>query len=292
MLQVKSPIYIVSKGRAYNPKTAKIFLTNNIPFKIAIEEQEYNEYAKVIPKECIAVLPFSNLGLGSYPARNWCWTDSIKNGHSHHFIFDDNIYCFVRLQNGERIRYYNPHEALNCLETFAFQYSNLAIAGYNYTGFLTKQTPKAFFLNCHVYSGMLIRNDIPFRWRLKYNEDVDLCLQALHNKWCTVSLNVFTINKTSTTAKQKGGNQTELYQNNDIRKKALKSYSLQKIWPQYVRVVMKYNRPHHQVSWGKFFKQPLIKYKNSEHVTKHDQISDLHTQQRTMGQQSDSPIIG
>lgn len=259
MLQIKSPIYIVSKGRAYNPKTAKIFIKAQIPFKIAIEEQEYKEYAKVIPKEFIAVLPFSNLGLGSYPARNWCWEDSIKNGFSHHFLFDDNIISFNRLNNGKRIRHWDPYEALNCLEEFTNRYSNVAISGYNYSYFVTKQTNKPFFLNTHVYSGMLIRNDIPFRWRLKYNEDVDLCLQALHNKWCTILLNVFLIEKTSTVQKQKGGNQTELYKNNDEKKKALKSFSLQKVWPQYVKVVYRFNRPHHQISWNKFFKQPLKK---------------------------------
>lgn len=106
---------------------------------------------------------------------------------------------------------------------------------------------------------MLIENSIPFRWRLKYNEDVDLCLQVLNEKYCTILLNSFLIQKVSTVVKMKGGNQTELYQNNDEGKKMLKSKSLEKIWPQYVKVVKRFGRPHHQVSWGKFFKQPLKK---------------------------------
>ena len=106
---------------------------------------------------------------------------------------------------------------------------------------------------------MLIRNDIPYRWRMKYNEDVDLCLQALHNKWCTISLNVFLIDKVSTTAKMDGGNQTELYQGNNDFKKALKSRSLEMVWKDYVKVSWRFGRPHHIVSWKKHFKHPLIK---------------------------------
>lgn len=262
MLQIKHPIYIVSKGRAYNPKTAKIFLEANIPFKIAIEEQELKDYLKVIPEKNIAVLPFSNLGLGSFPARNWCWEDSIKNGHTHHFLFDDNIISFNRLNNGKRVRKYNPYEALYALQSFTERYSNVAISGYNYSYFVTKSTKKPFFLNTHVYSGMLINNSIKYRWRLKYNEDVDLCLQVLNDGWCTILFNAFLIEKTSTVVKQKGGNQTELYKNNDDKKKALKSCSLQQVWPQYVKVVYRFGRPHHQISWQKFFKQPLKRIVN------------------------------
>ena len=101
------------------------------------------------------------------------------------------------------------------MEDFSDRYSNVAVAGFNYLYFVTKETLKPFSINTHVYSGMLITNNIPYRWRLKYNEDVDLCLQALHGGMCTILMNAFLIDKVSTTVKMKGGNQTELYQNND-----------------------------------------------------------------------------
>ena len=259
MLPIRYPIYIISKGRAYNPMTAKVFLKNDIPFKIAIEPQEADEYRKVIPEECISILPFSNLGLGSYPARNWCWEDSIEKGFSHHHIFDDNIQSFARLSEGKRTYNYSPREAIHALETFTARFSNVAISGFNYAGFTTKTTKKPFVINTHVYSGMMIRNDIPYRWRLKYNEDVDLCLQVLRDKWCTILLNAYLIDKTSTVMAMKGGNQAELYQNNNLEKKALKSYSLQKMWPEYVKVVVRFGRPHHFIAWGKHFKHGLKK---------------------------------
>lgn len=256
---LKYPVYIVSKGRWKNPMTARKFLRDGVPFKIAVEPQEAESYAETIPRENIATLPFSNLGFGSYPARNWCWEDSKRQGYRRHFLFDDNINGFDRLNHGVRTmcECWNP---LVTLQELSARYSNLAIAGYNYDGFATRETKKPFVINAHVYSGMLINNDIPFRWRLKYNEDVDLCLQALHGGWCTILLNVFLINKVSTTAKMAGGNQTDLYKNNDERKKMLKSKSLERVWPQYVRVVQRYGRPHHFVDWKKHFTHPLKRY--------------------------------
>jgi len=263
MLSVKYPIYIVSKGRAYNPLTAKMFLKENIDFKIVIEPQEYENYCKIIPKKNILILPFSNLGVGSYPARNYCWKDSMKNGHKKHFIFDDNIYRFQKLNYGIRNKEHSAYDALKNIIKFSDKYKNIAIIGYNYSGLVTQETKKPFVINTHVYSAMLISNEIPFRWRLKYNEDVDLCLQVLNSKyWCTILINVFLIKKVSTTSKMKGGNQEELYQNNAFEKKLLKARSLEKIWPQYVKVVWRFKRPHHYVNWNKYFKQPLKKMEN------------------------------
>lgn len=254
------PVYIISKGRWETPLTARFLLDEDIPFTIAVEPQEYSEYCQAIGKKYVAKLPFSNLGMGSTPARNWCWENSIERGAKRHFLFDDNINYFTRLNAGKRELHCRALPALRALEDFTDRYINIGLSGYNYQMFATRSTMKAFILNHHVYSGMLINNELPFRWRLKYNEDVDLCLQILDTKyWCTVALNVYLISKVSTTAKMKGGNQTELYQNNDHGKKKLKARSLEMVWPQYVRSVWRFERPHHQVSWRKFFKQPLLR---------------------------------
>lgn len=44
-----------------------------------------------------------------------------------------------------------------------------------------------------------------------------------------------------------------------MKKKVLKSRSLEEIWPQYCKTTIRFNRPHHLVSWNKYFKHPLIK---------------------------------
>ncbi len=256
------PVYIVSKGRYKNPITAKYFLSENIDFKLVIEPQEYNLYKETIPKQFLLCTPFSNLGLGSYPARNYAWEHSIEMGAKKHFLFDDNIYGFVKPRKGiRRMGSIKAERALEVLVQFTKKYKRVAIAGYNYDSFITRETVKPFTFNTHVYSGLLIANDIPFRWRLKYNEDVDLCLQSLHNKYNTILLNVVTIKKVSTTAKLKGGNQDELYLNNAKEKKILKTKSLESIWPQYVKSIVRFGRPHHSVDWKKHFTHGLIRNK-------------------------------
>lgn len=260
--KIRYPIYIISKGRWERPLTARFLLAEKIPFTVAVEPQEYDNYCKALGAEHVAKLPFANLGMGSTPARNWCWEDSIRRGFKRHFLFDDNIYRFSVFEGGKRPRA-SAVSALVALQDFTDRYVNVGISGYNYSMFATRTTGQAFWLNCHVYSGMLINNEIPFRWRLKYNEDVDLCLQVLSTgKLCTIALNAYLINKVSTTSKMKGGNQTELYQNNDHGKKKLKTKSLEKLWPQYVKSSWRFGRPHHKVSWGVHFKQSLVRASN------------------------------
>lgn len=257
----KYPIYIISKGRAYKPLTANFFKRDGVKFKIVIEPQEFEDYKKSVGEEFIQVLPFSNLGMGSMSARNWCWEDAKKNGYKRHWVFDDNINLIRRLHKGKRIPC-NALTAIEQIEEFTDRYENIGISGFNYQMFVTNTTSKPYYLNVHVYSALLIKTDMPFRWRMRYNEDVDLCLQVLNNQLCTVLFNAFMVDKVSTTAKMKGGNQTELYCNNAFDKKLLKTRSLEEIWPQYVKIVYKFGRPHHSISWTKYFKHQLIRRKD------------------------------
>ena len=107
-----------------------------------------------------------------------------------------------------------------------------------------------FYLNVHVYSTLLIRNDLQYRWRGRYNEDTDLCLQVLSGGWCTVLMNAFLIEKMAT-MKMKGGNTDILYKGDGRLKMAR---SLERVWPGVVYVDRRFNRPQHVVkdSWKKF----------------------------------------
>ena len=250
---MKYPVYIVSKGRYENPITANCFIRDGVDFKIVVEPQEYKEYCKSVGEKYVLQLPFANLGVGSYPARNFCWEHSQKEKHKRHWVFDDNISKFRRITQGKKIEC-NAKKAIEILEEFTDRYENIAITGFNYTSFVVPGTSDniPFRLNVHAYSAMLIKNNMPYKWRLKYNEDVDICLQVLHNKLCTVLFNAFTVDKTSTTAKMKGGNQTELYKGNAYEKKFLKTRSLEEVWPQYVTTKIRYDRPHHFINWMQF----------------------------------------
>lgn len=258
----KYPVYIVSKGRWENPLTAKFFKKDGVDFKIVVEPQEYENYCKSVGKEYVLKLPFSNLGVGSYPARNFCWEHSQKNKYERHWVFDDNIQKIRRITQGKKIQC-NALKAIKVLEEFTDRYENVGITAFNYTSFVVPGTSDyvPFRLNVHAYSAMLIKNNMPYKWRLKYNEDVDICLQVLHNKLCTLLFNAFTVDKTSTVAKMKGGNQTELYKGNAYEKKFLKTRSLEEIWPQYVKTKIRYDRPHHIINWMQF-NHPLKRRKD------------------------------
>lgn len=51
-----------------------------------------------------------------------------------------------------------------------------------------------------------------------------------------------------------GGNQTELYKGNAPIKNLLKAKTLEAVWPQYVKTVIRFNRHHHYVDWKVFKK--------------------------------------
>jgi hypothetical protein len=250
----KHPIYIVSKSRYYNPLTAKSFEAEGIDYLIAVEPQEAEDYANALGRNRLLILPFSNLGLGSYPARNYCWEHAKAAGHERHWLFDDNIKGLSKWTNGKKPRCEKRVlEGLQFVEKHAEQ-TNVDITGFEYRYFVPCVPKKPFKRNCHVYSAMLIKNEIPYRWRLKYNEDVDLCLQVLHNGGTTSSCVYYMANKVETSAKMKGGNQDELYKGNDPKKKLLKAKMLESVWPQYAKTVIRFNRYHHFVDWKVFKK--------------------------------------
>jgi hypothetical protein len=263
-IKPRYPVYIVSKGRyGKNALTANFMVNDQVDFKLVVEPQEADEYAKSFGHQRLLVLPFSNLGLGSIPARNWIWEHSISIGAQRHWIFDDNIRRTMRRDKAQRLPC-NANIALAAIEDFVDRYTNIAIAGMNYKMFCPDNRKKPpFVLNCHVYSNLLIKNDIitahnqsPIRWRGRYNEDTDLCLQVLSNNYCTVQLNAFLIDKVATMT-TKGGNTDELYQGDGRLRMAR---SLERDWPGITETKRRFQRPQHVIknAW-KHFDTPLIR---------------------------------
>lgn len=181
------PIYIVSKGRWESRLTVKALEAIGIPFRCVIEPQEYENYSKVINPSKLLTLPFSNLGQGSIPARNWIWEHAISENFERHWILDDNIRNFRRIINGSR-KYLRSPAGFVAIEDFVERYENIALAGMQYTmfagsnmgsGTLRNYNPQAaprvpVYFNTRIYSCILIKNSLPYRWRGRYNEDTDL----------------------------------------------------------------------------------------------------------------------
>lgn len=248
------PIYIPSKGRFESCLTAKLLIKDKVPFQLVVEPQEYDEYAKRYGSEHVLTLPFSNRG-SVIPARNWIKQHATEQGHLRHWQLDDNIRVFYRFLKGKRIPC-DSGVALLAAEDFTDRYENIAITGLNYKMFIFvgtngKKGAPPFHLNCRVYSCSLILNSIPYEWRGRYNEDTDICLQALSGGWCTVLINAFLIDKIRTMV-MKGGNNTELYQKQDGRLKMARS--LERVWNGVVETKRRFHRPQHVVkdAWRRF----------------------------------------
>lgn len=257
----KYPIYIISKGRWDTRLTAKELERIGIPYRIVIEPQEYDQYAAVINPAKILILPFSNLGQGSIPARNWIWEHSIGEGAAQHWILDDNIKYFRRFYKNKRI-IMDSGSAFRAAEDFVDRYKNIALSGFQYKMFavtqLTSAITKPFLLNTRIYSCILIRNDIPYRWRGRYNEDTDLSLCALKDGWCTVLFYAFLAEKMPTMT-MKGGNTEDLYKLDGQQDgRLLMAQSLQRQHPDVVKIVRKWGRWQHQVDYRPFKGNKLV----------------------------------
>lgn len=247
------PVYIISKGRWESRHTSKALEKMRVPYLIVIEPQEFYEYAAVIDPAKIVTLPFSNLGLGSIPARNWVWDHAAASGARRHWILDDNIEGFYRLHHNLKTPVASG-TIFKAAEDFVDRYENVALAGFHYHMFASRKTKMPPFLrNRRIYSCILIRNDIPYRWRGRYNEDTDLSLRALKDGWCTILFFAFLAGKLPTMS-VKGGNTAELYKDDGRLKMA---ESLREQHPDVTTITWKWGRWQHQVDYSSFKRNAL-----------------------------------
>jgi hypothetical protein len=245
------PVYVISKGRAFLPLTARMFVKERIPYRIVVEEPEADEYRAELG-DAVLVLPFQDLGFAP-PARNWCWEHALASGAKRHWMFDDNIRSFQRWHEGRRLNL-DAALAMSLMEDFTERYTNIGISGPNYVMFGTG-TQAPFLVNTRVYSSQLIRNDLPYRWRGQYNADTDLSLQVLSGGLCTVLFNAFLIEK-MTTMKMGGGSTGNHAGDGRLRM----ARSLEHQWPGIVSTSRRFDRPQHQVAFNwRRFDTPLIR---------------------------------
>lgn len=259
-MNTKYPIYIISKGRADTRFTSRTFEEMGVPYRIVIEPQEYDKYAAVIDPKKILVLPFSNLGQGSIPVRNWVWEHSISEGHKRHWVMDDNIRYFYRLNRNKKVRVKDA-TILRAAEDFSDRYENVKMAGLNYAFFCPAELKRPpYYVNTRIYSCILLNNDIPHRWRGRYNEDTDLSLRILKDGYCTILFNAFLCGKMATMT-MKGGNTEEVYAKNqqEFDNRRTFAESLKAQHPDVVEITMKWGRWHHHVDYSVFRHQLKLK---------------------------------
>ena len=264
----KYPIYIVSKGRWETRLTSKALDRINVPYYIVVEAHERDSYAAVIAPDRVLVLPESYLqsydtcddvgdarGKGPGAARNFCWDHSVSLGYDRHWVMDDNIASFNRLNRNLMVKV-TSGTIFRAAEDFVDRYENVAIAGFNYDFFAKAKEPlPAFVMNTRIYSCLLIQNSLPLRWRGRYNEDTDLSLRVLKAGMCTMQFNAF-LQEKATTQTMKGGNTDEFYAKEGTLPK---SQMIERLHPDVAEVVWRFNRWHHHVDYTPFKRTPLVR---------------------------------
>ena len=264
----KYPIYIVSKGRWKTRLTSKALERINAPYYIVVESHEREEYAAVIDPAKVLVLPEKYLrdydtcddegdtrGKGPGAARNFCWDHSMSLGYARHWVMDDNIASFNRLNRNLMVKV-TSGTIFRAAEDFVDRYQNVVIAGFNYDFFAKAKEPlPAFVMNTRIYSCLLIQNSLPMRWRGRYNEDTDLSIRALKAGLCTIQFNAF-LQEKATTQTMAGGNTDEFYSKEGTLPK---SQMIERLHPDVAEVVWRFNRWHHHVDYSVFKHNTLVK---------------------------------
>lgn len=270
------PLFIPSKGRWESRLTAKHLMKMNVPFRMVVEPQEYDNYAAVVGEKRLLVLDMSykdrydacdghgmTKSKGSGPARNFIWDTAQKEGYAWHWIMDDNIRGFYYLNNNLKVPA-GDGTIFRCMEHFVKQYQNISMAGPHYEMFVPRKVKvKPFILNTRIYSCNLIRTDVPYRWRGRYNEDTILSIDMLKDGWCTVLFNAFLQDK-QTTQTMKGGNTDDVYKDGTFDK----SKMLEDLFPDIAKVVWRFNRVHHYVNYKKAFSENRLIKKDDKPVKK------------------------
>jgi hypothetical protein len=265
------PLYIVSKGRSKYPYTIRGLSAYRIPFHVIVEAPEREAYAEACAfyggfgqvltldpefqrryDACMTLAP--GQGPGSGPARNFAWEHSIATYNAEsHWVMDDNIDGFFYYRENRKI-YAGDATPFRLMEDFVGRYSNVGMAGPNYYSFVVRKAKRApMTINTRIYSCNLIRNDLGFRWRGRYNEDTILSLDLLKAGWNTILFNAY-LQKKLMTQVVPGGNTDEFYAAEGTLPK---SRMLLREHPDVTRLVHRFGRAHHHVDYRPF-RRPLL----------------------------------
>ena len=258
------PLYIISKGRYDYMHTSRSLSAMRVHHHIVVEASERELYESASSSYAtILVLDkqyqynyetadgagFFDGVLCAGPARNFAWDHSMKTyGAAWHWIMDDNIDGFYRLYGNIKI----PCLAASfwrAMEDFVLRYENVVMGGPNYFMFASrklKMPPLVF--NTRIYSCNLIRNDVPYRWRARHNEDTDLSLRILKDGYSTVQFNAL-LQMKLTTQTIPGGNTEGIY---DKVGRDVATNLLAELHPDVTEVVERWGRVHHHVDYSRF----------------------------------------
>jgi hypothetical protein len=260
----KNPLYIVSYGRFKNYfYTVKNLEEMELKYWLCIQKKQEQDYLDMLRdnnfKYCSGLLLSENTTEGSTKQRNYCIKHAINKGYKKCWILDDNIRGWYYFNENFKHKITNGF-AFKVLEDFMNNIKEpVAIMSHCYTFDIRgNDLTTPFIVNSKNYSSLLLDlellNKYNIKFRLKYNEDVDLTLQALTHKLYTIGINFITADKAPTKS-CKGGNTDTVYKGDKFLEKFKGLYNAWKNTPlkNYIELNYKHldRRPHHLVNYKK-----------------------------------------
>ena len=271
----KFPIYIVSYGRydddVFYKGTCMTLEKMKVRYYLCVVEWEVEKYEETLKRNkcqyCVDVIFVkTNEGMGSTPQRNKCWEHAkmMYPPVHRHWVLDDNIDGYFYYNRRKELRLDNG-AVFRQLEDFAENVEEpIALISHNYFGDTPATTMRQpFKINCKNFSSILINHRLldehNIKWRLPYNEDIDLGLQVLEKGGLyTVGFDIFLAGKNSTKNNKKGGNK-EIYKNYSHEGFQKKLDCLMETWKHKEGLVKQINtkhideRPHHKIDWSRYY---------------------------------------
>lgn len=275
------PIFVISYNRAKNHTTAKCLANYGVKHYMIVHKEQLDDYIKYqtpemkeyttflifddsykLKYETCDDIPHRIQNAGSGAERNFAWDYSIKLGAKAHWLMDDNM-TFMHIVGINKKGVYvrrkcekkDFQEKWHKAEHFFNKYENLLMLELTQNDFCINSTNLTYALNTRCFSCNLICNNMPIRWRGRYNEDVILSTDVMVAGYCIASYKGGVLKKKQSTRNASGGNHAtkagdtnSLYQDGfDYRNSSIKKTNLLlSVYPQYYRKVVKYGRIHHE----------------------------------------------
>lgn len=282
MMPNKYPIFIISYNRAKNHLTAKHLASWGVKHYMVVHKEQLADYKKYMTEEMKEYttflefddsykfkyetcdnIPHSVKNAGSGAERNFAWDyskDILKA--KAHWLMDDNMgfYYIKGITSADvYVRKSCDKETFWNLfkkgEEFFDRYSNLMMIELTASEMCISKMRVSYALNTRCFSCNLIWNDMPIRWRGRYNEDVILSTDIMVAGYCIASYRGGVLKHKQSTRTAIGGNhaiqkgdKNSLYSDGFNYKYSSvdKTNLLIKVYPKYYRKVIKYGRVHHE----------------------------------------------
>jgi hypothetical protein len=265
----KYPIYVVSYGRYdLREHTIDSLEEMGVDYYICVQEREKELYENS-KKEYGwngTIITSPNTNDGSSLQRNTCWEHSKKNGFKKFWLLDDNMTGWYYFNMLEKVKIKNPYVFTHLEDVMDNTIEPVGIVSHCYNfDVRMNELRNPFQINTKNYSSCLIDTEIcgDIRFRLKYNEDIDLTLQVLERGIKTLGFNIFLSGKKATKT-IKGGNTDSIYKDNTSNEdKMLDKYlCLYNTWENsvikpYIKQTNSQHtdgRTHHKISWDNISK--------------------------------------